>query len=224
MALHRTRDVERSAHLEVRADVVDRADQVGVGEVPARLVEQPCVVGPAVPELLHDLDELGRTGVAVFVRRPLVEVEVVCLVLAGGRDDVPTRAPVADVVERGELAGELERLVIGGGRCGDQSDALGEHRDGRKQRDRLEVVAGSVAHVASECEAVGKEDRVELPAFGKLCEPRVVACIEGVLRTAVGMAPGRFVVAGAHQECVEVKLAGHVDLHVEKRRSSECSR
>jgi hypothetical protein len=224
MSLDGARDVERTAHLEVRAEVIDRADQSGVGEVAGLLVEQPRAVGPTVPELPHDFDELGRACIAVLVRGPLVEVEVVRLVLAGRRDDVPARSPVADVVERGELARQLERLVIRGGRGRDQSDAFGEHRDRRQQRHRLEVIAGAVTHVAAEREIVGEEDRVELRAFCYLCEPRIVARVERVLRPAVRMAPGRLVVARSHQERVEVQLPGHADLQVEKRRSRVSSR
>ena len=64
VALDRTADVERPAHLEVLAPVVDRCDPVGVGVDARRLVGDHRLVVAAVPQRLGELDELGGPRIA----------------------------------------------------------------------------------------------------------------------------------------------------------------
>jgi hypothetical protein len=44
------------------------------------------------------------------------------------------------VIERGEFARHMVRLVVAGGRRGDQADALGHRAQGREQGQRFEMI------------------------------------------------------------------------------------
>jgi len=70
----------------------------------------------------------GR-GLRVGLHRPapptLMASEVERLVGPGRGDDVPSGAPATEVIQRGELPGQLKRIQIGRRRGGDQADAFG---------------------------------------------------------------------------------------------------
>jgi hypothetical protein len=55
--------------------------------------------------------EFARPPVAFVVLDMVGQAEIERRVGVGGRDDIPSRAAVADVVERGEPAGDMVRLV-----------------------------------------------------------------------------------------------------------------
>ena len=76
MALRRTGAVERAAHREILALVIEQSDLVAVEEEPALLVEDEGVVGPAVPQILDDIDELAGALVAVIMLDMLVAAEI----------------------------------------------------------------------------------------------------------------------------------------------------
>ncbi len=76
----------------------------------------------------HDLGELVGAVVALGVPVVRVAVEVQRLDLHAGGDEVPAGAAAADVVERGELARDVERLVVARRGGADQPDALGHAR------------------------------------------------------------------------------------------------
>ena len=60
LALHRTRHVERPAHGEEPAGMLDRMHVSGIGESAARLVDDEAAILPAVPELARDVDQLDQ--------------------------------------------------------------------------------------------------------------------------------------------------------------------
>ena len=135
----------------------------------------PRVVGPAVPQPGDDVVELARPAVALVVLDMVVEPEIERRVGVGGRDDVPARAAVADVVERGEPPRDMVRLVERrrGGR--DQADPFRHHRQSRQQRQRLERGHRRAApqrldrHV-QHGQMVGHEEGVERAALQRLDE------------------------------------------------------
>ena len=75
----------------------------------------PCrhdgAVVPRVPQPAHDVDELGRDLVTqvVLVEALLAEVQRGGIVRA--RDHVPGGSPAAEMVERREAAGDVERFA-----------------------------------------------------------------------------------------------------------------
>src|SRR5690349_19573473 len=107
MTLHRARGVQRSTDLEMPAGVVGRVNLVGVGEHATGLVDDKGVVLPAVPEFGDDVEEFTGPLVADLVARAGVSVEVAGLVGAGRGDDVPPRAAAAEVIQGGELSGQM---------------------------------------------------------------------------------------------------------------------
>src|SRR5690606_8058955 len=78
----------------------------------------------AAPELLGDLHERLRVGVAVGV----VEVAAAAEVLPGpgvvGGDDVPAGAAPGEQVEGLQAAGQVDGVVVGGVLRSDQADVL----------------------------------------------------------------------------------------------------
>ena len=84
-------------------------------------------------------------------------------------------AAAADMVQRGEAAGDVIGLVERGGGGRDQADPLGHHRQRRQQGQRLERGGGRAAlqrrhrHV-QHGQVVGHEERVELAPLQRLDE------------------------------------------------------
>ena len=137
-ALYRAGDVQRSAHGEELAAMVQGMEPVGIEELPRLDIVREGVVGPAVPQAGHHIEILARPAVALGVRHLPGLAEIERGVRVRGRDEIPACTPIADVVERGETPGDrigrFER-----GRCGrDEAEALGDHRQRRQERERIE--------------------------------------------------------------------------------------
>jgi hypothetical protein len=97
----------------------------------------------------------------------LVEAEVQRRVGIGGGDDVPAGAAAADMVQRGEAAGDVVGLVVGGRGGRHQADMLGHRRQRRQQGEGLErghrVAALQRRHRhVQHRQVVGHEEGVEL--------------------------------------------------------------
>ena len=111
-------------------------------------------------------------------------------------DDVPAGAAAADVVERGEPAGHVERLVVGRGQRADQADVAGVHGERGQQRQRLEPVEVVVRRVGRDELAVDDEDVVELGRLGLLGAGDVPADVDAGVAGDLGVEPG-VVLAGS---------------------------
>ena len=160
-----------------------------------------------VPQLAGDLDELRGALVAVVARQEARPAEVLAGERVGRGDRVPRGAAVAEVVERGELAGELEGLVERGVQRGREPDAVGDGRQRGEHRERVgaadDVEVEDAAAVLAQPQALGEEEEVELAPLGGLGE--VHERREVGLAARVGIAPhGRVVHAG--------EVRGEVDL------------
>ena len=122
---------------------------------------------------------------------------------------------MADMVQRGEFAGEVIGLLIGGRGGGRQANVLGDHRERRQQGQRLEMgdkldgardrvhmrLAGGVA--------VGEEDHVELRPFRRLGHFDIVFDADIGHGIGAGMAPG-----GDMMPCgVEIGCKRHLPGH-----------
>jgi hypothetical protein len=140
-------------------------------------------------------------------------------------DDIPPGAPAADVVKRGELAGDVKWLVVGGRGGPDETDTVGHHGERRQQRQWLEMrdelnrAAERIHMRLTRRNAVGEEDHVELGALGALRDLDVVTHVDmGVdLRTRVP--PRRHMVAGRIEIGRKAHLARH-DVLVSRRHPS----
>ena len=115
----------------------------------------------------HHVVELARAAIALAMLDMLVEAEVQGRIGIGGRHDVPAGASAAEMVERGEPAGDVIGRIEGGRAGGDQPEPLGHARQRRQQRERLERGHGVAAleridrHV-EHGQVVGHEEGVEL--------------------------------------------------------------
>ena len=189
IALRRARNVDRSAHREMLALVVEYVNFCRIEEDARRLVAHEGVVLPAVPQPAHHLDEFRGAAIALVIVGRRVVVEILCLHRRYRGDDVPAGTAAAQMVERGELPRDVKRLAVGGRERGDKADALCRHRQGGEQRDRLKARGvGKPAErarrfvVLANSDRVGKEDHVELSSLGGLRD------LDGVLdvRAAIG--------------------------------------
>ena len=122
----------------------------------------------------------------------------------------PARPPLR-CVERGEAARHVIGLVEGGrSRC-DQADALGDGRQRRQQRERLERGHGVAAleridrHV-QHGEVIGHEEGVELAGLELLDQRLDVAEVEIGVRPGPGIAPGAGVDADRAHERAKLEL------------------
>ena len=139
VALRAAGDVEATLDRELRADVVERRHGVGIDEHPGVGVGDDGIVAPGVPQLAGDLDELGGPPVAVVALEEPAAAEVLAGERVGRRHGVPRRPPVAQVVERGELAGQLEGLVERRVQRRRQTDAVGDRGEGGQHGQRVHM-------------------------------------------------------------------------------------
>src|SRR5947208_13101952 len=111
MALRRPLDVERTLHRIEPPLVVERPD-LRLVEIDARgLVGDDRAVVPGIPETTHHVDELRRDLVAQVVLGEVRLAEIECGPFVSAGDDIPAGAAVAEMIERGEGASDMERLA-----------------------------------------------------------------------------------------------------------------
>src|ERR1700730_18396496 len=88
-ALDRPGDIERAAHRQELALVVEHMHPLRV-EIKAGLdIADKGVLGPAVPEAGHDIEELAGAAVALAMLHMLGQPEIECRVGVRGGDEVP---------------------------------------------------------------------------------------------------------------------------------------
>ncbi len=212
------RRVQRATHLEVLALVVQHVQFLGVEKHAACLVADEGIVLPTVPQSGNDAGKLRGALVTCFVVQVRFAVEVACLLVRPGGDDVPRGAPAADVIQGRVFSRNVERLVVAGRRGGNEADMTGVRRQRGHQGQRLELgnparaalrafrlIAGAHTH------AVGQEHQVEAGAFRGLRGAQEVAIIQRAGGGNIRPAPRRDMVAVvAHRQAEpHAALRGH---------------
>jgi hypothetical protein len=188
--------------------VIEHVTFLRLEETAALLVAHEGVVFPAVPQADDDLRELTRPFVAFGVCEMRIAVEIERFRLARRGDEVPAGPPAADVVERGKLAGDVKRLVVGGRGGGDESEPLRHRCQAGEQGQRLELddVARRAARrldiLVPHGQAVREEHRMELRAFGRPRQLNIMSEVDAGIRLALRMTPGRDVMPGRVNEGV----------------------
>ena len=213
MPLGRAGNVERSPDLEVRAEVICPVQLLRMVEGAAFLVAYERVVLETVPELPDDLDVLLRAGIAEGVRVLLIEIEIVRGSLGCRRHDVPAGPAAGDEVERGEFAGEVVGLLVGGGGRRNEAEMGGERRECGKQRHRLETRHLSASTFRGPTErdrqAVGEEIGVEETPLGGKRELLVKLEVRGAIGRLVGVPPGGDMLSAAGKKGAKLDLSCH---------------
>ncbi len=193
------------------ARVVEGVQLGRVEEDAARDVGGEGVVLVGVPQAAGDLDELQGAAVAGGVVEVFVEPEVLRGAGVEAGHDVPAGPAAADVVERGEAAGEVEGRVVGRTGGAHQADVPGVGGHGGEEGEGFEAVE-VVRRVGGVDElAVDDEQGVEQGVFGGLGEADVVVDVDaGVLRDP-GVLPQTVLAGAADAVGVEgeVEGAGH---------------
>src|SRR5712672_1657372 len=159
------------------AAVVEHVELFGI-EVESRFpVTDKSVVVPGIPQPGDNRGEFPRTLIAIGVADVPFEIEVESFGFGARRHQVPAGAAVAQQIEGRELARDVERLIEcrAGGR--NKADPVGDGRQRRQQRQRLEGdrtrgVAQRIDVAVANPDAIGEENRIE---FGKLGEPETLA-------------------------------------------------
>src|ERR1700722_6519563 len=108
---------------------------------------------------------LAGATIANGVVDVLLATVVASSTLKPGGHDVPTRATLADEVERCELSRHVEWLVVR--RCQRRNEADMRRRSchGRQRGERLEAVEKMGGRIGSDVRTVDHEDEVELRGF-----------------------------------------------------------
>ena len=127
-ALDRPRDVERAAHRQIFALVVEHVQLVGIEIESLRDVADEGVVRPGIPQAGDDVVELARAAVAFAVLHVIAHAEIERRVGIGGRDDIPAGAAAAEMIERSEpprdVIGRVERGRAGGDEADDARSTI----------------------------------------------------------------------------------------------------
>ncbi len=172
--LRRRRYAQRALHLEEAPDVIDRAYLGRIGDQAGLAVPFEGIRLHACPERPADIDELVHAVVALTMLHQLVEAVILRVRLALGGDHVERDAPVGEVIERVQEAGDVERVHEG--RCIGQAEAdmAGHPRHGRDPGAHIQARPGNaeanrVLDRTFPCVrnsgAVAEEDQVEQSAL-----------------------------------------------------------
>ncbi len=117
------------------------------------------------------------------------------------------------MIQRGIAPGNVKRLVIAGGRGGDQTDIVGARGNCRQQRHRLEIghiLRPAFHHIkvaTADGERIGQEKRIELATLGRLRELQIMGEIRPGVDLCVRMEPGRNMIAGRMDQRAELQEA-----------------
>ena len=213
--LHRAGDVQRPAHFQILALVIEHMHLVGI-EIDAVLdIADEGIVGPAVPQAGDDIEKFACAGITLVMLHMLVEPEIERGVWIRGRHHVPARAPCADMVERGEAAGDRVGRLEGARGGGDQAEMLRRHRQRGQQGQRIErrhrgAALQRVHRHVQHGQVIGHEEGVELAALQGLGVLHQGLEVEVGVRRAAGIAPRGGVDAdGAHEGAEAKLLLGH---------------
>ena len=103
--------LKRPCDVELRAPVGEVPGRAVAEEPPGRLVGHDLVLRPRVPQLPGGAHELAGPLVAVGVVEVAAPPEVLAGEGVGGGHHVPAGPALREVVERGELAGQLVGLA-----------------------------------------------------------------------------------------------------------------
>ena len=184
---------------------------VAVAQVPpGRRVGEHLVDVPGVPQRLRGLEELLCAQVALVLRQVAAAAEVLAGELVPAGHDVPRGAAAGEVVERGELAGDIERLVERGVHRAGEADPLGDRGHRHEDRDVVgapdDVEVVDPAALLAQAQTLGEEEEVELRALRGLRE--VPEGLELDVAAGRRVAPDRRVV-DAGEVGGEVDLLGH---------------
>ena len=189
------------------------AEHVQLGrieEAPFLAVADEGVVLERVPEAGDHIHEFLGAGVAARMGEMAVAAEIVGLARVRRGDEVPARPATAEMVEGGELARHVERLVVGRGGGGHEADALCHRREMGEQGERLELsdvtdrrAAQGVDVVAADADPVCEKDQVELRRLGHLGEAAVMGGVDPRIRLRRGVPPRRDVVPARIEEGTE---------------------
>src|SRR5205807_2800591 len=188
LALRAPLDVERAMYGEIFAVVIEGMLLVGK-EAQARLaIINPRAILPSVPERVDDREKLARLRVAVAMWRQALEAEVARRIVIGRGHDIPGSAAVRDMIERGELAGEVVGLEKAGGGCRAETNMGGGAGNRRQQRDRLQHVheqrraAPGFEIFGARRRRVSDAEEVEFATLAKLRRGAVVVDVDRCMR------------------------------------------
>ena len=155
---------------------------------------------PGVEELPGGPQELLGPLVALVLREEAAAAEVLAGERVPGGDHVPRGAAGREVVEPGELPGDLVGLVERGVDGAGQSEVLGDRGERGQHRERVgaadDVEVVDLAVLLAQPQPFGQEEEVELGALGGLREVHEgaeldVAARPGSLHTVVLLTPGK---------------------------------
>src|SRR5262249_44616528 len=108
MTLRRPGAIQRAAYGEPFAFMIERAHFLAIKEQAGRFIDNERIVVPAVPEALHDINELLGPIVTQLMTQMMFFAEIVRLGLAARSNDIPAGAPTAKMIKGSKFAGDME--------------------------------------------------------------------------------------------------------------------
>ncbi|MCY1172334.1 hypothetical protein D9M73_124670 [compost metagenome] len=194
--------------------MVDRAHLCRIEKAPPALVEQQGIVVPAIPQRAHDIEIFMCPRIAVGMVELRVQPEIARLAIGRGGHAIPSGTPAADLVERGEFAGEMVRREIGRRHRRNQADLLRHRRKRRQKRQGFKIIDRrdllGERPLTKGRDIVGQEQRIELRRLRRLGEPGIMRQLGQILRMYRRMQPRGEVVPHAHEKGTQFHLPrGH---------------
>src|SRR5262245_48687217 len=205
MTLGAAFDVERALDRKEPPLVVERPHLGLVEEGAAGLVGDDRTIVPGVPQPAHDVHEFGGDLVAQVVLVQALAAKIERRGIMGAGHDVPRCPAAAEMVERREAAGNMERLAETRGHGRTEPDVARRHAQRRQQRHRLEAIDERRVISRVHRQPIGDEEQVELATLG---DPRN---LQHHRQAAAGrrrafVAPAGRMVSGAEHEYAEMHL------------------
>ncbi len=210
--LRASRRCERAGNVEIQALVLETG-RAGCQELTLLLVGGDRVRRPGLPQLTRGLHELGGAHVPVTAVQVAAAAEVLAGERVGRRHHVPPGPAAGQVVKRGELAGDLVRLVVRRLDGPGQAQVVGHRGDRREHGDRVRaadhVQVVDLAALLAQPQPFGEEEEVERAGLGGPRQVRERAELDLAARR--GVAPHR-VVVDAGEVGPEDHLLAHAGL------------
>ena len=138
--LWRAADVQRPLYREEFPLVIESVQFAGAEEFAAGLITHEGVVFPGIPQPFGNVEKLAGDAVTQAVLRVFFAREIFGRAFQRRGHHVPAGAAVAQVIEAGELAGDGERIAVGGGEGAHQADFIGGGGQRGQQGERFETI------------------------------------------------------------------------------------
>src|SRR6516165_8780338 len=168
------------------------------------------IVRPGIPKTCYAIEEFTCAPIACGMFKVLFAAKILRLRWIAGGHHVPAGPAAANVIERGEFARNMVRVIVGRRGGGYQPNMLSQYSESGKQRQRIErghcraAFQGFEWHV-QDGEMIGHEKGVKFSSLQRLCKARQMPKIEIRVRVGARITPPSRMDSDRAHECAEVQ-------------------